>query len=109
MPFSLQRHVALVTGNSTGLGQTIGLALGQVGSKVRVNYYINEGSARRTGDDYSAAGIDTVGIRADVTAEAGVDELFAKTEQAFGNVESLEAHARCEDPLKRIAEYDWAF
>ena len=28
MPFSLQGHVAIVTGNSTGLGKAIGLALG---------------------------------------------------------------------------------
>ncbi len=42
MAFSLSGHVALVTGNSTGLGKEIGLALGQAGAKVPVNYFNNE-------------------------------------------------------------------
>ena len=109
MPFSLQGHVAIVTGNSTGLGKAIGLALGQAGAKVPVNYSNNEARARRTADEYKAAGIDTVLIRADVTTESGVDELFAKTEQALGNVDILVPNATCEQPLKPIEEYDWAF
>jgi 3-oxoacyl-[acyl-carrier protein] reductase len=109
MPFSLQGHIAIVTGNSTGLGKAIGLALGQAGAKVPVNYSNNEARARRTADEYKAAGIDTVLIRADVTTESGVDELFAKTEQALGNVDILVPNATCEQPLKPIEEYDWAF
>jgi 3-oxoacyl-[acyl-carrier protein] reductase len=109
MPFSLQGHVAIVTGNSTGLGKAIGLALGQAGAKVPVNYSNNEERARRTADEYKAAGIDTVLIRANVTTESGVDELFAKTEKALGNVDILVPNATCEQPLKPIEEYDWAF
>ncbi|MDH3717739.1 MAG: 3-oxoacyl-ACP reductase, partial [Planctomycetota bacterium] len=48
MPFSLEGHVALVTGNSTGLGKAIGLALGKAGAKVPVNYAHNSERAERT-------------------------------------------------------------
>jgi 3-oxoacyl-[acyl-carrier protein] reductase len=109
MPFSLQGHVAIVTGNSTGLGKAIGLALGQAGAKVPVNYSNNEARARRTADEYKTAGIDTVLIRADVTTESGVEELFAKTEKALGKVDVLVPNATCEQPLKPIEEYDWGF
>ncbi len=42
MSFSLAGKVALVTGNSTGLGKAIGLTLGRAGAKVPVNYCHNE-------------------------------------------------------------------
>jgi 3-oxoacyl-[acyl-carrier protein] reductase len=109
MAFSLQGHVAVVTGNSTGLGKAIGLALGQAGAKVPVNYSNNETRAQKTLDEYRAAGIDTVLIRADVTAESGVDDLFAKSEKALGQVDILVPNATCDQPLKPIEEYDWAF
>ena len=41
MAFSLEGHVAVVTGNSSGLGKEIGLALGQAGAKVPVNFCYN--------------------------------------------------------------------
>ena len=84
MAFSLQGHVALVTGNSTGLGKAIGLTLGRAGAKVPVNYFHNEERARQTLADYQAAGVDSFLCRSDVTTEAGVDELFRQTEAKFG-------------------------
>ena len=109
MPFSLQGHVAIVTGNSTGLGKAIGLSLGRAGAKVPVNFANNETRARKTYEEYQAAGIQTVLARADVTTEAGVHDLFAKTEKELGRVDVLVPNATCEQPLKPIEEYDWAF
>ena len=57
--FSLQGHVALITGNSTGLGKSIGLELGKAGAKVAVNFANNEARAKQAFDEYKAAGIDT--------------------------------------------------
>ena len=46
MPFSLSGRTALVTGNSTGLGKAMGLALGKAGAKVPVNFANNEARAQ---------------------------------------------------------------
>ncbi|MCA9205382.1 MAG: 3-oxoacyl-ACP reductase family protein [Pirellulaceae bacterium] len=109
MPFSLNGHVAIVTGNSTGLGQAIGMALGQAGAKVPVNYANNAERAQRAYDAYREAGIETMLVQADVTSEEGVAKLFAETESQLGKVDILVPNATCEQPQKPIEEYDWAF
>jgi 3-oxoacyl-[acyl-carrier protein] reductase len=109
MTFSLQGRVAIVTGNSTGLGKAIGLALGKAGAKVPVNFANNEARGRQAVEEYRAAGIETYLVRCDATTEAGIDELFAATEQQLGEVGIIVPNATCEQPLKPIEEYDWAF
>lgn len=109
MSFSLRGHVALVTGNSTGLGKAIGLALGNAGAKVPVNYFNNLERGRRALAEYEAAGIASCLVRCDVTTAEGVERLFAETEQRLGPVDIIVPNATCEQPLKPIEEYDWAF
>lgn len=109
MAFSLSGHVALVTGNSTGLGKAIGLVLGKAGAKVPVNFAHNAARAEQTLAEYRAAGIESVVVQADVTTPAGVDALFRETETALGSPDILVANATCEQPLKPIEEYDWEF
>ena len=55
MAFSLEGHVAIVTGNSSGLGKEIGMALGQAGAKVPVNFCYNEERAQSTLKEYQTA------------------------------------------------------
>ena len=109
MPFSLAGHTAVVTGNSTGLGKAIGLALGKAGAKVPVNFANNEARARRALDEYQSAGIATCLVRSDVTTEEGVARLFAETEAQLGKVDIVVPNATCEQPQKPIEEYDWNF
>jgi 3-oxoacyl-[acyl-carrier protein] reductase len=107
--FSLQGRVALVTGNSTGLGKAIGLTLGQAGAKVVVNYANNASRAQQALDEYQRAGIETALVQADVTSEEGIDKLFRETEAKLGKVDIIVPNATCEQPLKPIEDYDWAF
>jgi 3-oxoacyl-[acyl-carrier protein] reductase len=107
--YSLKGHVALVTGNSTGLGKAIGLRLGQAGAKVPVNYFNNSQRAQRTLDEYRDAGIDTVLVQADVTTAEGVEALFRAAEEKLGMVDIIIPNATCEQPLKPIEQYDWPF
>jgi 3-oxoacyl-[acyl-carrier protein] reductase len=109
MAFSLKGHVAIVTGNSTGLGKAIGLALGQAGAKVPVNFAHNEARGRKAALEYQKAGIETCLVQCDVTTEAGVEKLFAETEKHLGKVDVIVPNATCEQPLKSIEQYDWAF
>jgi 3-oxoacyl-[acyl-carrier protein] reductase len=109
MPFSLAGHVAIVTGNSTGLGKAIGLSLGKAGAKVPVNFANNEARARKALEEYQAAGVATCLVQSDVTTEDGVARLFAETEKNLGKVDIVVPNATCEQPLKPIEDYDWAF
>jgi len=107
MAFSLSGHVAIVTGNSTGLGKAIGLRLGRAGAKVPVSYAHNKARAERTLAEYKAAGIETLLVRADVTTQDGVETLFSNTEVELGDVDIIVPNATCQQPMKPIEQYDW--
>jgi 3-oxoacyl-[acyl-carrier protein] reductase len=109
MSHSLHGKVALVTGNSTGLGKAIGQCLGLAGAKVPVNFAHNEARGRQALEEYQQAGIETALIQADVTSESDVDRMFSEIESQLGPVDIIVANATCEQPLKPIEEYDWAF
>ena len=109
MSFSLAGRTALVTGNSTGLGKAIGLALGRAGAKVPVNFANNRQRAEQTLAEYRASGVESALVQADVTSEAGVESLVRETEKALGPVDILVLNATCEQPLKPFEQYDWAF
>ena len=109
MAFALSGRVAIVTGNSTGLGKGIGPALGLAGARVAVNYQNQTERAQATLEEYQAAGIETVLAQADVTTEKGVDQLFDTVESTLGHVDILIPNATCEQPQLPIEEYDWDF
>ncbi len=109
MAFSLEGRVALVTGNSTGLGKAIGLALGKAGASVPVNFAHNTQRAEAALEEYKAAGVRTMLCQADVTSEEDVDGMFSAIESEIGPVDIIVANATCEQPLMPIEEYDWAF
>jgi len=106
---SLAGHVALVTGNSTGLGKKIGLTLGKAGAKVPVNFANNRERAEQALSEYQAAGIETMLLQADVTCPNSVDTLFTELENTLGAPDVIVPNATCEQPLKPIEEYDWEF
>jgi 3-oxoacyl-[acyl-carrier protein] reductase len=109
MPFTLDDHVAIVTGNSSGLGKAIGLALGKAGVRVPISFCNNRERAEQTLEEYRAAGVESMLIQADVTTEQGVKRLFEEVEATFGPPDILVPNATCEQPLKPIEQYDWTF
>jgi NAD(P)-dependent dehydrogenase (short-subunit alcohol dehydrogenase family) len=72
MSYRLNDHVAIVTGNSSGLGKAIGMALGKAGARLPINYCNNRKRAEATLAEYQAAGIESMLVQADVTTEVGV-------------------------------------
>jgi 3-oxoacyl-[acyl-carrier protein] reductase len=109
MPFSLEGHVAIVTGSSSGLGKAIARTLGQAGAKVTINYLHNPARAEKTLAELAAAGAEAILVRSDVTSAEGVDRLFSETEKAFGQPDIIVPNAVCEHPLLPIEQYDWEF
>lgn len=109
MAFSLAGRTALVTGNSTGLGKAVGMALGKAGANVPVNFAHNRSRAEATLAEYQAAGIKSALIQSDVTTQTGVDSLLQATEKSLWPVDILVVNATCAQPKKPIEEYDWEF
>jgi 3-oxoacyl-[acyl-carrier protein] reductase len=109
MPFSLAGRVAVITGNSKGLGRAIGLALGRAGAKVPVNFLHDRRSAESALAEYRAAGIDTMIVQSDATTEAGIDRLFSEVESHWGPADIIIPNATCDQPQRPIESYDWDF
>ncbi|MCC6231967.1 MAG: 3-oxoacyl-ACP reductase FabG [Verrucomicrobiales bacterium] len=105
----LEGRVALVTGSSTGLGRAMALALASAGARVALNYHHNEARARRALAELSEAGHQAELFRADVTSEAEITRLVAEVTQKLGPVDILVLNATCDQPMKPVEEYEWAF
>jgi glucose 1-dehydrogenase len=85
----LQGQRAIVTGAGSGIGKAIALALGQAGADVVVNYVAGMDTAEEVAAEIRASGVRAVAIRADVSDEAQVQDMFRQTIAAFGTVDIL--------------------
>ncbi|MGH9675691.1 MAG: SDR family oxidoreductase [Candidatus Acidiferrum sp.] len=112
-PVPLAREVALVTGGSRGIGRAIALRLATLGASVAVCGRDQKALAE------SAEAVAKLGVRvyscvADVTRNADVKALVAKTESALGNISILvnnagiglfgPAHEKTEDDWDRVLD-----
>ncbi|HEY7004426.1 MAG TPA: SDR family oxidoreductase [Gaiellaceae bacterium] len=83
----LQGRVALVTGGGRGIGRNVALELAGAGMKVAV-------SARSTDEiEQTAAEVGGIAIQCDVSDQAQVEQMVAKTEERLGPVDLLVANA----------------
>jgi glucose 1-dehydrogenase len=85
----LQGQKALVTGAGSGIGRAIALALGQAGADVVVNYIAGEDTAEQAAAEIRAFGVRALPIRADVSDENQVQQMFKQAIEAFGTVDVL--------------------
>src|SRR5262245_1314193 len=80
---------ALVTGASSGIGRAIALSLGEAGADVVVNYVSGADSARELVEELRSKGVRAMAVRADVSDEAQVTEMFRTMIGEFGTVDIL--------------------
>jgi len=109
MSFSLEGHVALVTGSSTGLGKVTARNLAAAGAKVAVNFANNRARAEESFTEFQQSGGEGMLVQADITSEADVDRMFNEIEANLGPVDIVVPNATPDQPLLPIEEYDWEF
>ena len=109
MPLTINNRTALITGSTRGLGKEMALWLAKSGARVAMNYYGDQQLAEKSFADLEAVGGKHCLVRADVTDESSVNDLIAEVESKLGGVDILIPNATCEQPLKKIEDYDWAF
>lgn len=93
---TLAGQVVLVTGANSGIGEAIAKAMALAGASVIVNYVANEDDAYRVVRDIISTGGRASAVKADVSSEPQVLEMFKEALKTFGTVDILVNNAGIE-------------
>ncbi|TKK71687.1 SDR family oxidoreductase [Ilyomonas limi] len=91
MDKKLRGQVAIVTGSSSGIGEGVARAFGEAGAKVVINHtrISSANEAEKVKEYIEQAGSKAIIVRADVSREEEVKDMFAQAIQQFGTVDIL--------------------
>jgi len=109
LTLDLQDKVAVITGAGRGIGKAAALALAEAGAKVvlaaRTVSQLEEAAA----DILSRTGRPALAVPTDISRAEAVQQLMAKTVEAFGTVHILvnNAGVMSPGPLMEQTEADW--
>jgi len=81
----LKGKVAVVTGGARDIGSAICVKLAKEGVKVVVNYFGSQKESEKTLAAIKAVGGEGIAVKADVSKQADIDNLVARTKEAFGS------------------------
>jgi 2-dehydro-3-deoxy-D-gluconate 5-dehydrogenase len=84
--FSVEGHVAIVTGGSRGLGKAMAAGLAQAGAKVVIADILDPSE---TVEEITKDGSHALGIKVDVTKKEDVENMVGKTIEKFGHIDIL--------------------
>jgi len=100
---------ALVTGASSGIGRAIALSLGEAGADVVINYVSGEDKAQGLAEEIRAKGVRALALRADVSDEAQVGEMFRSMIEQFGTIDILVNNAGLQQdaPFHELTLTQW--
>jgi 3-oxoacyl-[acyl-carrier protein] reductase len=105
----LAGKVAVVTGASKGIGADIARHLAAEGANVVVNYASSKEGADKVVDEITKRGGQAVAVKADVAKRADIENLFATTKKAFGQLDILVNNAGVYgfQPLEAVTEEEF--
>ncbi len=87
--FSLAGRVALITGGSRGLGESVALGLAQAGARTAICARDAEACRSVAAALTAATGQASIGLAMDVTDETSVERAFAQASERFGQLDVL--------------------
>jgi len=91
MNSELKGQVILVTGASGGIGSAIARGFAAEGARLVLHYRRNRRAVQSMSEEL--AGTETMVVRADLSREADVKDLFAAAIRRFGRIDTLVANA----------------
>ncbi len=98
--------VILITGGSRGIGAATANLAAQNGYRVAVNYVAHKHRAEEVVDQVRSAGGDAIALRADVSDEQQVMEMFNQLDEHFGTIDALVNNAGVLAPLSPVVNID---
>jgi glucose 1-dehydrogenase len=109
MPTRFAGKVAIVTGSSSGIGQSIAIRLGSEGASVVVDFLSHPDAADETKSKIEAAGGKAITLHADVSKLADVQNLVEQAWQQLGSCDILVNNAGVERnaPFQDVSEADY--
>jgi glucose 1-dehydrogenase len=101
--------VAIVTGSSSGIGQSIAIRLGSEGASVVVDYFSHPEGGEETKSKIEAAGGKAIIVQADVSKLADVQNLVEQAYSQLGSCDILVNNAGVEHnaPFQDVTEADY--
>jgi NAD(P)-dependent dehydrogenase (short-subunit alcohol dehydrogenase family) len=102
-PMQLDGRVAIISGVGPGLGRATALKLTAAGARV-VLAARSEQTLGEVAGEVEAAGGTALAVPTDITVEADVGALVARTREEFGRLDALVNNAFLQPPLEPIAE-----
>ncbi len=104
--FKLDGRIAIVTGASRGLGQSIAVGLAEAGADVAL---VHRSDGSKTQERIEALGRRCVSIRADLADRSSVATIVAETVETLGGIDILVNNAGIirRAPLMEFTEKDW--
>lgn len=106
----LKGKIAVVTGGGRDIGRAVCVKLAKEGAKIVVNYFDSEEHGTETVRQIKAFGGEAIAVFGDVTKQQDIDNMVAKTKEAFG--EKVDVLVNCAGGLfarKTIEELDEQF
>ena len=102
-------QTALVTGASSGIGRAIARALGDAGADVVVNYVSGQDKAEALAQEIRAGGSRALALRADVSDESEVRDMFGRMIAELGTIDILVNNAGLQQdaPFHELTLAQW--
>ena len=106
---TLDGQRAIVTGANSGIGEGIARGLAEAGAAVVVNYVAGDERSQRVVDEIRMTGGKALAIKADVSDEEQVQDMFRRAVAAFGSVDILVNNAGLQQdaPLHEMTLAQW--
>jgi len=100
---------ALVTGASSGIGRAIAMALGDAGADVLINYASGADKAAALIEEMKVRGARAIAVRADVSDESQVTDMFKQMYREFGTIDILVNNAGLQQdaPFHELTLAQW--
>ena len=92
----LKNKVAIVTGGNSGIGKAVALALAKEGANITIDYVSHPDATDELEKSIAALGDQAIGVDADVSRVADLEQLIAATVKAFGRLDIMVNNAGVE-------------
>jgi 3-oxoacyl-[acyl-carrier protein] reductase len=93
MDLGLRDRVVLVTGGSSGIGQSTAVAFGREGARVALTYHTAQDAAEQTAAEVRKAGGEAIALRLDLADRESAARVLRGTRETWGGLDVLVSNA----------------